>query len=78
MTYQPGDRATWMYTPRGGYGYTRAVPCIVVRVTPRRVTIRAPLERGGTRVVSVTPERLRPRADADPLDTVLLDEGDAA
>ena len=43
--WAPGDRARWAHTPRGGYGYTRDVPCLVVRVTPKRVTVRARLQQ---------------------------------
>lgn len=56
----PGARATWIHTPRGGYGYTMRVDVIVVSVGPKRVRVEAPLERGGTKLVWVRPENLGP------------------
>lgn len=56
--FRPGDRATWRYTPRGGYGYTMRVDVVVVSVGPARVQVEAPLERGGTKRVWVRPGHL--------------------
>ena len=63
-----GDRVTWMREARGGYGYVMPVPAVVERITRRRVTIRARLAAGGSKLVSVTPGRLRPRDYPDPVD----------
>lgn len=38
--FQPGQRVTWMWTPRGGYGYTTPVRAEVIRATAKRVRIR--------------------------------------
>ena len=73
-SWTPGDRVWWAHTPRGGYGYTRSVPCIVERVTARRVTIRARLAAGGTKLVSVQAANLRPRNEPDPVDDALAAE----
>jgi hypothetical protein len=39
--FSPGQRVTWVRQLRGGYGYTEAVPAIVLRVTDARVVISA-------------------------------------
>ena len=54
-----GDMATWLYTPRGGYGYTIPVDAEVVAVYPSRVRIRVRRRDGALVERSVTPERLR-------------------
>ena len=56
----PGQYAVWAYVQRGGYGYGYPVEVTIVRVTARRVIVRAPLARGGSRDVAVKPESLRP------------------
>ena len=66
--FTTGDRVTWHREMRGGYGYVVPVPAIVERVTPHRVRIRARLEAGGTKVVSVKPASLRARDYHDPID----------
>ena len=66
--WAPGDRVTWMREHRGGYGYVTPVPAIVERVTSKRVTIRAKLAAGGTKAVSVRPDRLRPRTTPEAID----------
>lgn len=57
-----GQLATWLHTPRGGYGFTRAVPVEVIEVTPKRVKVLAPLRDGGFRPVFVDPKKLVSRA----------------
>ena len=64
----PGDRVTWLREHRGGYGYVTPVPAIVARVASKRVTIRAQLAAGGTKTVSVHPDRLRPREAVEAID----------
>lgn len=36
--FQPGDRVSWRYIPRGGYGYVLAIPAIV-RTLGKRIGI---------------------------------------
>lgn len=55
----PGMLVEWLHVPRGGYGYTIAVPAKVVMATRSRVTIDARLATGGTKRVHVMPESLR-------------------
>lgn len=38
--FQVGDRVTWLYTPRGGYGYTYPVDGVVEKIGRTRVQIR--------------------------------------
>ncbi len=56
-----GDALTWEHVPRGGYGYVHPVHVTVIAVGRVRVRVEAPLQRGGTKLVWVTPEALRPR-----------------
>lgn len=44
------------------------VPAIVARVTLKRVTVRAQLADGGTKMVSVHPDRLRPCEAVEAID----------
>ena len=62
-----------MREDRGGYGYVMPVPAVVERITRSRVTIRARLAAGGSKLVSVTPGRLRPRDYCDPIDDERMD-----
>ncbi len=56
---QIGLRVEWLHTPRGGYGYTRPVPAMVVKASNKRVQIDA-LKKDGTTVRrSVNRESLR-------------------
>ena len=57
-TFKPGDAVTWLYTPRGGYGYRIPVDAIVRKLGARRVQIEAPLASGALRLIWVTPEKL--------------------
>ncbi len=59
--FKPGDLVNWSHTPRGGYGYSRWVPAVVVKIYKVQVSIDAELEGGGTKRVSVNPASLRPR-----------------
>lgn len=54
----PGGEYVWRFVPRGGYGYTHPVDVVVLAVTAKRVKVRAPLERGGFKVVYVRPENI--------------------
>jgi hypothetical protein len=55
----PGETVTWLHEQRGGYGFIIPVPATVVRATAKRVTIDAALRDGGTKRVTVKPEKLR-------------------
>lgn len=58
---QTGDRVTWLYEPRGGYGYVIPVDGTVIRIGPRRIMI-AVSKCNGDRVERwVQPDRLRER-----------------
>jgi hypothetical protein len=61
MDYRPGELATWLHVPRGGYGYAYPVDVVVRKVGTKRVRVEAPLKGGGTRLVWVKPESLRAR-----------------
>lgn len=58
---QPGQQLTWLYTPRGGYGYTQPVDAEVVSVGPKKGRIRVKHISGGLVEYSVKPESLRER-----------------
>lgn len=58
---KPGDQVTWLHDQRGGYGYVQPVPVTVKKVGKKKVQVEAPLKIGGTKLVWVTPERLRKR-----------------
>lgn len=51
-----GARVTWLHAPRGGYGYTVAIPAKVVGLGPKRVTIEVKSRNGrmAKRVVCAT------------------------
>ena len=68
-TFKPGDAVTWLYTPRGGYGYRIPVDAIVRKLGARRVQIEAPLASGALRLIWVTPEKLVARGAAAVLGT---------
>lgn len=57
MAYQLGDKVTWIYESRWGWGYR--IPATVRKVGRSRVTIEVEKKQGGTRLVSVKPENLR-------------------
>ncbi len=60
MTFTPGQRVIWNYTPRGGYGYTQRVDAEVVQVGAKRVKIKVRRIRPINEIVEkwVTAERL--------------------
>lgn len=57
--FTPGQSVQWLYEPRGGYGYRYWVDAVVVKVTEKRITLEAKLASGGTKQVSVKPEKVR-------------------
>lgn len=47
--FQSGEKATWLYVPRGGYGYIYPVPVTVVGYTKAgKVLVDALLKDGTT------------------------------
>ena len=59
--FEAGQELTWVYVPRGGYGFPINVPVKVIRVAQKRVRVEAPLARGGTKEVWVWPRNLYAR-----------------
>ena len=37
-----GDRVSWLYEPRGGYGYAMTVAGVVTKIAPKKVQISYP------------------------------------
>jgi hypothetical protein len=56
---QPGDKVTWLYTPRGGYGYIIPVNAEVVRVSGKTVRVRVQRVDGEMVERNVRPESLK-------------------
>lgn len=54
-----GDKVLWLYTQPTGWRLSGWVPATVVKITAKRVTIDAELKHGGTKRVSVHPERVK-------------------
>ena len=54
-----GDAMDW-HKIVSNYGHVSIIP-VTVRKIGKRITVEAPLKGGGTRLVAVTPQRLRPR-----------------
>ncbi len=34
ITYSPGDKLWWNYTPKDGYGYDVKIPVVFMKMTP--------------------------------------------
>lgn len=58
---QPGDKLTWIYTPRGGYGFSYPVNAEVVKVNAKTVRIRVARHDGTQVQRNVKPEHLKER-----------------
>jgi hypothetical protein len=56
-----GQLVTWLYTPRGGYGFTTPVDATVIRVNPKSVRIQVWHKRLGLVERNVKMENLRER-----------------
>ncbi len=56
---KPGMRLTWMHTQRGGYRFVQPVPVVVQWIGGKKVRVEAALRYGGSKSVSVTPDKLR-------------------
>src|SRR5271165_2112093 len=54
--FKVGDRVTWNYEARGGYGYVTAVPGVVTKLAGKRVEIAVPSQskQARTRIGSIT------------------------
>lgn len=61
--FNPGDKVTWLYTPRGGYGYVIPVDGVVIKVN--RSTVRIKVKNRSCVEVerNVRPENLKPRKE---------------
>jgi len=63
---QPGDKVTWLYTPRGGYGFVIPVNAEIVKVNPKTIRIKVQKTNGTIVERNVDPgnikERTRPHA----------------
>ncbi len=53
-----GEKTTWWYTPRGGYGYRIPVDVTVTKLGAKRIQVAAPLASGSLRLIWVSPESL--------------------
>lgn len=62
--FTPGQSVLWWMESRRGYCPAWWVPATVVKVGRKRVTIDAQLARGGTKRVSVQPERLKAKVQS--------------
>ncbi len=62
MDWKSGDEIVWLFTPRGGYGYSYYVTGQVVRATTKRVLIR--VRRHDNTLVErwVKPDNVKARA----------------
>lgn len=58
-----GGQVWWTHRPRGGYGWTELVPAVVVRLTRKRVVIRAQKRDGTWKVIRARPENVKPRVN---------------
>lgn len=56
-----GALVTWVYTPRGGYGFNYPVNAEVVKVNGKTIRIRVKRANGALVERNVRPESLRPR-----------------
>jgi len=54
-----GERVTWLYVPRGGYGYTQCVDAEVVKLWLNRVSIRVQKASGESVVRHVAYKSIR-------------------
>lgn len=53
---------TWLYTPRGGYGFTIPVNAEIVKVNSKTVRVRVQKRSGAMVERDVKPENLKPKA----------------
>lgn len=61
--FKVGQLVTWLYTPRGGYGYTMPIDARIVDagMVRKTVTIEVQKKSGELVLRKVKPENLRPR-----------------
>ncbi len=63
---EPGMPVWWLYTPRGGYGYTERVIAVVIKPGKKRIGIAALLADRVTWVPKwVDPGNLRERPESE-------------
>ena len=53
-----GQKVTWYYDIPRGWNWTVKIPVTIVKIGRKRVQVEAPLQKGGTKLVWVTPEKL--------------------
>jgi hypothetical protein len=58
MSIKPGQKLQW-HKVVSNYGHVHVIPVTVIKVG-KRITIEVPQKDGRVRLVSVTPQRLRP------------------
>lgn len=63
---KPGDKMTWLYEQRGGYGFIIPVNAEVVKVNSKTVRVRVQKHNGQMVERNVKPESLRPRITQTP------------
>lgn len=61
VQFNPGDRVTWLWEGRGGYGYVTPVKAEVIRSTEKRVLIKVEMIKPVRKFLEkwVKPENLR-------------------
>lgn len=56
--FEVGQKVTWLYDIPRGWNWTVKIPVTIKKIGPKRVQVEAPLQKGGTKLVWVTPEKL--------------------
>jgi hypothetical protein len=65
MTFEVGQRVVW-HKVVSAYGHVDVIPVTIRKIGASRITVEVPLNDGGTRLVVVKPENLRPMAAVSP------------
>jgi hypothetical protein len=60
-TFEVGQAANW-HKVVSAYGHVDVIPVVIKKIGPQKITVEVPLKDGGTRLVAVKPENLRPAA----------------
>jgi hypothetical protein len=63
--FESGQKAEWLYSPRGGYGYQWWIPVVIVEVKGKRTVVRVKKVDGSEVMRSVKTEKLRPLTTPD-------------
>lgn len=45
--FKIGDKVNWIYTPKGGYGYSINIAAIVVEIGSKKIKIRVARQNNG-------------------------------